>query len=267
MAAQLAKLGNVDIAYEMSGPAEAPVVLLSHCFCADHRFWDWHMPACEGYRVLRYDTRGHGASGKPAGPYSLGMLAGDVSGLLDALGVEKVHFAGVSMGGMIGQTLALEHPERVASLALINTTPVYSDAQRIAWRERAEIVLRDGIESVHEGLMTRWFTDEGIADENPGYQYMARTVRRFSPQSFDAVTAAMCALDTTSRLADIAVPTIIVAAPEDPGVPPALSKLLAEKIPDSELHWLTPARHLATLEHVTTFNGLFREHLRRIAPL
>lgn len=263
MTTQIARLGLVDIAYEISGPETAPVVLLSHCFCADHRFWDAHMPACEGYRVLRYDTRGHGQSSRTEGPYSLDMLAGDVVGLLDKLAIDRVHFAGVSMGGMIGQTVALSFPDRLSSLALINTTPTYSQEQRVAWCERAAVVLREGMAAVHEGLMRRWFTDEAIASGNAGYLYMADIVSSFAMESFDAVTAAMCQLDTTDRLGEIGVPTLVVAAPDDPGVPPELSEQLAREIPDSELHWLTPARHLSTLEHVEAFNSLFRKHLAK----
>ncbi len=169
------------------------------------------------------------------------------------------------MGGMIGQTLALSYPERLASLALVNTTPQYSDAQRVAWRERATVALEQGMEAIHEGLMNRWFTDEAIATGNAGYKYMVEAVSRFSPQSFDAVTAAMCQLDTTERLRYISAPTLVVGAPEDPGVPPELTKMLATEIPDAELHWLTPARHLATLEHTTTFNELLSSHLARNA--
>ncbi|MFY0611748.1 MAG: alpha/beta fold hydrolase [Hyphomicrobiaceae bacterium] len=261
MTIRTAQIGAIEIAYEIDGPADAPVVMLSHCFCSDHRFWDAHLPACEGYRVLRYDTRGHGASGRPPGPYTLDMLAGDAVGLLDTLGIEKVHFVGVSMGGMIGQTVALSFPQRLASLALVNTTPTYSEAQRVAWRERAGVVLRDGMAAVHEGLMQRWFTDAAISNGNAGYQYMVDAVHRFPPESFDAVTAAMCQLDTTARLSDIRVPTVVVAAPDDPGVPPELSEKLAHDIPGAQLHWLTPARHLATLEHVDVFNDLLRAHL------
>ena len=261
MTTQTARIGDVDIAYAFDGPTNAPIVMLSHCFCADHRFWDPHLPACAGFRVLRYDTRGHGDSGRPPGPYSLEMLADDVIGLLDVLGIGEVYFAGVSMGGMIGQTVALSHPERLASLALINTTSVYSSAPRIAWRERAEAVVRDGIASVHDGLMRRWFTDEAIASGNAGYLYMTDVVHRFSPESFDAITAAMCQLDTTKRLGEISAPTLVVAAPDDPGVPPELSQLLARDIPHATLHWLTPARHLANLEHVETFNRVLRSHL------
>jgi 3-oxoadipate enol-lactonase len=258
-------VGSAEIAYELSGPASAPVVLLSHCFSADHVFWDPHLGACADFGVLRYDTRGHGRSSRPPGPYTLDQLAGDAIALMDGLKIQQVHFAGVSMGGMIGQTLALAYPERLASLALVNTTPVYGDAQRTAWRERAAVVLDQGIEAVHEGLMRRWFTDEAIAADNAGYKYMAEIVSKLSPESFDAVTAAMCQLDTTDRLRHISAPTLVVAAPEDPGVPPELSKMLATETPDAELYWLSPARHLATLEHTATFNELLRNHIARNA--
>ena len=267
MTVKLFNAGDAEIAYELAGPAGAPVVVLSHCFCADHAFWDPHLEGCAGFQVLRCDTRGHGKSSRPSGPYTLDQLAGDIIALLNGLEIEKVHFVGVSMGGMIGQTVAISYPERLHSLALVNTTPVYSEAQRLAWRERAAVVLQDGMEAVHEGLMRRWFTDEAIAAGNPGYRYMAETVRHFAPESFDAVTAAMCQLDTTDRLRQISAVTMVVAAPDDPGVPPELSRLLADEIADAELHWLSPARHLATLEHPAAFNDLLRSHLARATEL
>ena len=135
----------------------------------------------------------------------------------------------------------------------------------MAWRERAAVVLDQGIEAVHGGLMRRWFTDEAIAADNAGYKYIAEIVSKFSPESFDAVTAAMCQLDTTDRLRHISALTLVVGAPEDPGVPPELSRMLATEIPDAELHWLTPARHLATLEHTITFNELLSSHIARNA--
>lgn len=261
MTIQIAQLDDVNIAYQLSGPRDAPVVLLSHCFSADHRFWDAHLPACEGLRVLRYDTRGHGSSGRPEGPYSLDMLAGDVIGLLDALAIEYVHFVGVSMGGMIAQTVALAHPERLTSLALVNTMPTYNDEQRVAWRERAALAVRDGIEAVHDDLMKRWFSDAAITNEIAGYRYMRDALRNFSSQSFASVVAAMCEIDTLGHLAQIKTPTMVVAAPEDPGVPARISQTLADEIVGAALHWLSPARHLASLEHVDTFNTLLRAHL------
>ena len=261
MPTSFADTGDIKIAYVESGPKDAPAVLMGHCFCADHRFWDAHLPACDGFRSIRFDTRGHGASGRSDGPYSLTMLAQDVLGLMDHLGLEQAHYVGVSMGGMIGQTLAIEHQSRLLSLTLVNTTPGYTETQRDLWRERAANVLADGIEPIHEDLMRRWFTDAALAIGLPGARYIAEVIRTFDRRSFASVTAAMCELDTFDRLVDISVPTLVVAAPDDPGVPRETSELLAARIPDASLEWLHPARHLASLEHVDVFNRVLRAHL------
>jgi 3-oxoadipate enol-lactonase len=258
--------GAIEMFYALSGPEEGPVVCLNHCFGSDHRYWDHHLAAFQGYRVLRYDTRGHGESGAPPGPYTLSMIASDVIGLLDALGIGRVHFCGVSMGGMIAQTLALEHSERIASLMLVNTTCEYTEAQRVLWRERADLALSDGIEAVHAVLMDRWFTQDAAEGQIPGYRYMSETFRRFEPSSFDAVIEAMRGLDTVARLPEITVPTMVVATPDDPGAPTETSKMMAAAIPGAELHWLEPARHLATLEHPERFNAIARAFLTKVAP-
>jgi 3-oxoadipate enol-lactonase len=257
--------GAIEMFYELSGPNGAPVVCLNHCFGADHRYWDHHLAAFEGFQVLRYDTRGHGRSDAPAGPYTLSMIAGDIAGLLDALKIEWVHFCGVSMGGMIAQTLALEHPDRIASLMLVNTTCEYTDTQRVLWRERADMALSGGIEAVHAVLMDRWFTQDAADNQIPGYRYMAETFRRFEPSSFDSVIEAMRGLDTVAWLPGIRVPTMVVATPDDPGAPTETSKKMAAAILGAELHWLEPARHLATLEHPERFNDLARAFLSKVA--
>lgn len=258
---RFAPVGDIEIAYADDGPRAAPAVLMGHCFCADRRFWDPHLAACEGFRAIRFDTRGHGQSGRSEGPYSLTQLAADVVSLMDHLQLPETHYVGVSMGGMIGQTLAIEHPNRLLSLTLLNTTPKYSEAQRDLWRERANAVLAEGIEPIHSDLMRRWFTDEALAADLAGAQYIAEVVREFDRRSFASVTAAMCELDTVDCLTAITVPTLVVAAPDDPGVPREVSEILADRIPDASLHWLQPARHLASLEHPDVFNKLLRAHL------
>ena len=265
MTVQLAPVEGIEIAYMDDGPKDAPAVIMGHCFCADHRFWGPHLPACKGFRAIRFDTRGHGQSERTDGPYSLSQLAADVVGLMDHLGLRTAHYVGVSMGGMIGQTLAIEHSERLRSLTLLNTTPKYSDAQKVLWQKRAAGVLKQGIEPIHADLMRRWFTDQALMDDHPGVRYIADVIRKFDRRSFASVTAAMCELDTVERLSGISVPTLVVAAPDDPGVPRDVSELLAARIPDAALHWLHPARHLASLEHVDAFNELLRSHLRQHA--
>jgi len=253
------------IFYQIDGPSDAEVVCLSHCFGSNHHYWDCHLPAVEGYRILRYDTRGHGQSDCPPGPYSLAGLAGDVIEVIDALSIERVHFVGVSMGGMIGQTLALANPDRLLSLTLANSPCNYTDAQIVLWRERAQEVQDRGIDSVKPALMERWFTDEAATERLPGYEFIDQAFSNFTAQSFDAATAAICQIDTRDDLHRIEVPTLLFGSPDDPGVPVAVSELMAERIPNASLHWLAPSRHLATLEQVESFNRILRSFLNEHA--
>ncbi len=254
-------VGEVAMNYQLSGPDNAPVVCLNHCFGADLGYWDAHLPAFEGFRVLRYDTRGHGGSDAPPGPYTLPMLAGDVVRLLDTLGIDRVHFCGVSLGGQIAQTFALACPGRLLSLILVNTACEYDDAQRALWRERADLVLREGIESVHTALMARWFTRAAAVRRDLGYRYMEEAILRFRPQSFDAAVSAMRQLDTTDRLPEILAPTLVIGTPNDPGAPREVTEKMARLIPYASLEWLEPAEHLASLEHPERFNALVKAFL------
>lgn len=258
------RVGKLSIAYELTGPENAPVVCLAHCFTTDHRFWDAQMDALVDFRVLRFDARGHGESDKPPAAYTLSMMADDVAGLIESLSLGAVNYVGVSMGAMIGQTLALEHPHLVKSLTLANVPCEYRDDQITLWRERAEEVNQGGIEAVHAGLMSRWFTDEAAQNAIPGYTYLDQTLPKFTPRCFASVTEAMCGLNTTSRLKTLNVPVMLIASPDDPGVPQEISELMARLIPDTRLHWLHPARHLATLEHPERFNELLLEFLEEV---
>ncbi|MDE0809628.1 MAG: alpha/beta hydrolase [Alphaproteobacteria bacterium] len=260
MGPELIRVGDINLNYMLSGPPSSPVVCLNHCFASDHRYWDFHLPAFEGFRVLRHDARGHGGSDAPPGPYSLSMMAADAVGLMDALEIDRVHLCGVSMGGMISQTVALDFPDRVASLALVNTTSEYTEDQMQAWRDRSDAVLRDGMEAVRAPLMDRWLTDAAAASRSPTYIYMEDAIARFTAASFVAASAAMCGLYTTPRLSEIQAPTIVIATPDDPGVPTVTSELMARTL-GAPLHWLEPARHLASLEHVERFNVLMQNFL------
>jgi len=256
-------IGDITLRYELTGPREAPVVCLNHCFASGLGYWDLHLPAFEGLRVLRHDARGHGGSDAPPGPYTLEMLAADAAGLQDALGIDRVHFCGVSLGGQIAQTFALNYPERLASLILVNTTCQYDDDQVAMWQERAQQALDDGIEAIHAPLMARWFTQEAADRKLPGYLYMDEAIRNFAPRSFAAAATAMCELNTTQRLPQIKVPTLIIGTPDDPGAPREVTEMMARMIPNATLSWLEPARHLSSLEHPNRFNELVRAFLRR----
>lgn len=254
---------KTGIFYQLDGPPDADVVCLSHCFGSNHHYWDCHLPAVEGYRVLRYDTRGHGQSDSPAGPYSLNLLANDVVELIDYLQIDRLHFVGVSMGGMIGQTLALKQQERLLSLTLANSPCNYTDGQIDLWRERAQYVADHGVASVKAALMQRWFTDEAAVNRVPGYEFIEKTFSNFSAASFVAATAAVCQIDTRETLKQINTPTLLFGSRDDPGVPVAVSEYMLEQLPVAELHWLTPSRHLATLEQVDTFNSVLHSFLKK----
>ncbi len=254
------RVGDITLNYELDGPAAAPVICLNHCFGADLHYWDPHLSAFDGFRILRHDARGHGKSDVPPGPYSLDMMAADLLGLLDALDIPEVHLCGVSMGGMIAQTTALDYPERIASLALVNTTSEYDEAQLKGWRDRAELVAREGVKAVHAALMSRWFTDDAAQSRPPGYRYMAETFAGFEPVAFCAVSDAVLDLNTTARLPEIKAPVTVIATPDDPGVPTEISLRMAHKL-GIEPNWLEPARHLATLEQPEAFNRLIRDFL------
>ena len=237
------------------------MVVLGHCFGADRHFWNQQLAVLQRYRVLRYDTRGHGDSGTPDGPYTLDDLAADLVALLNALHIDRMHYIGVSMGGMIGQTFALDYPERLRSLGLINTTSEYSKAQRALWKERIEHVLSYGMDDVIEPLMVRWFSDAAARDNAPGYAYMKAVIKRFPARNFALVAEAVRQVDYSARLGEIKVPTLVVASPDDPGISREASEHLRDAIAESVFHWLSPARHLATLEQPAAFNQMLAAFL------
>src|SRR5208337_4428176 len=156
-----ARVNDVVIHYEIEGPGDAPLVTLSHSLATSLELWDLQLPVLRGeYRILRFDTRGHGSSSAPAGPYTMEMLAADVIGLLDRLGIRRTHFMGISMGGMIGQVLACRYPERIDKLVLCDTTGrVLADTAPI-WDERIRAVETGGMQALAEQTLERWLSGE-----------------------------------------------------------------------------------------------------------
>lgn len=259
-------LGTHHLAYDISGPEEGPPVLLGHCFAGNRHVWDAQLPALSAYRTIRYDTRGHGKSGLPPGPYRLDDVGDDVVGLLDALGIERVHYFGISMGGRIGQNIALRFPHRLASLGLITTTCTPNEAELQDRQDRMAAVRRDGIEAQHDRNMERWFTDQALRDQIPGVRIMSAAYSSFSPQAFKWISHAILHdLNRVDDLKRITAPTLIVASPDDPGVPRDVSELMRDEIPGAEFYWLSPSKHLATLEHPERFNRMLVDFLAKHA--
>jgi 3-oxoadipate enol-lactonase len=256
---------GIDTHYTLIGPESAPVVMLSHSLATDLAMWRPQLEALSNhYLLLCYDTRGHGATAVPEGPYTLEQLADDAVGLLNALGIEKAHWVGISMGGMIGQALALNHADRLISLTLCDTTSQIPAAANPVWIERIETARAQGMEPLVAPTIERWFSPDYI-DRRPDVIDGVRAMIRATPAAgFVGCAQAIMKLDYARRLAEIKLPTLIIVGEEDPGTPVADSELIHENISGSELIILPDARHLTNIEKADDFNRSVSAFLDRM---
>jgi 3-oxoadipate enol-lactonase len=245
--------GDLRVRYEWSGPAEARVVVLSHSLGTDLSMWDPQMPAlAERFRVLRYDTRGHGGTAVTDGPYSIAQLGGDVLRMLDALGVTSAHFCGLSMGGQIGMWLGARAPERIGRLVLSNTGARIGSTS--AWNTRIETVRTQGMGAIASGVTERWFSAE-LRERAPEVVARARALLEATPPlGYAACAAAIRDADARALLGGIHAPTLVIAGSKDPATPPADHRFLADSIPGARYVELEAA-HLSNLEAPEAFTS------------
>ncbi len=248
-------VNGISVNYQLEGPANAPVVTLSHSLATNLSLWESQIPALTSrYRVLRYDTRGHGGTDAPEGPYTLDQLTEDVRALLQALKISRTHFIGLSMGGMIGQILGLEHPQMLHSLVLSDTSSRVPAEAKPMWEERIKVARSQGMEPHVEPTLGRWFTAP-FREKRPDMVDPVRAViRATNPRGYIGCCQAIAALDLTDRLHAVSVPTLIVVGEDDPGTPVAASRTIHEKIKGSELVILKSASHLSNMEQPEAFN-------------
>jgi len=246
---------GISMNYQLEGPANAPVVTLSHSLATNLSMWDPQIVALTSrYRVLRYDTRGHGGTDAPEGPYSLDQLAEDARTLLQALGVARTHFIGLSMGGFIGQILGLKHPQMLYSLILCDTTSRVPAEAKPMWEERVKVARTQGMEPHVEPTISRWFTPT-FREKRPEVVGPVRAmIRETNPRGFSGCCQAIATLDLTDRLGAISLPTLIIVGEDDPGTPVAASRTIHERIKGSELVILKSAMHLSNMEQPEAFN-------------
>jgi 3-oxoadipate enol-lactonase len=255
---------GIAMNYTLDGPTGAPVVTLSHSLAANLSMWDPQMPALAArYRVLRYDTRGHGATDAPAAAYSLGQLAEDARALLGALGITRTHWIGLSMGGMIGQTLALATPDLFASLTLCDTSSRIPAEAKPLWSERIKTAETQGMEPLVEPTIGRWFTAPFLTTGKDVVDRVRAMIRSTKPAGYAGCCHAISALDLTDRIAAIKAPTLIVVGEEDQGTPVAASRVMHERIAGSELVILKSAAHLSNMEQPEEFTRAITAFLAR----
>ncbi|CAL9360599.1 Putative aminoacrylate hydrolase RutD [Streptomyces sp. enrichment culture] len=242
--------------HRAEGPASAPPLLLGPSLGTSCALWDRVAPELStGHRVIRWDLPGHG--GSAADLVSAGATVGDLAALVlalaDALGVERFAYAGVSLGGAVGLHLALHHPQRVSSLAVICSSAHFNGAK--PWQERAALVRREGLARLAESANDRWFT--------PGFTVpeLIRDHRDADPEAYAACCDALAAFDLRDRLGEISVPTLLIAGREDPATPPAHLREIADAVPGATLVEIPGASHLAPAERPEAVLAALRGHL------
>jgi 3-oxoadipate enol-lactonase len=234
--------------------------MLSNSLGTDLGMWDDQLPSLvDRFRVLRYDQRGHGCSPAPPGPYTIAELAGDALGVLDRLGLERVSFCGVSLGGMTGMWLAVNAPERLDRLALCCTSAYLPPREN--WTERAATVRASGMEAVVDAALERWFTP-ALAELRPdGLERARRALRGVSAEGYAGCCEAIAAHDLRAELGSIRVPTLVLAAADDPATPPEHGRLIAEAVEGARLVVLERGRHLVAVEQPDDFTRAVLAHL------
>jgi 3-oxoadipate enol-lactonase len=246
------ELPSGKFAYRWDGPPDAPVMVLSNSLGTDYTMWDLQMPMLQRYfRVLRYDSRGHGASAVPPGPYTIEMLGRDALALLDALEVSQAHFCGLSMGGMVGMWLAIHFPERIDRLALCNTAARMGPPQ--LWDARIESVRQWGMANILAAVIVRWFTPAFFAAEPETVEAMRRMLARMPADGYIACCEAIRDMDQRATLPRIQAKTLVLAGALDAAATPADGRYLAETIPDARYLEL-PTAHLSNIEAPQPFS-------------
>ena len=250
---------DASIHYRLDGPATAPVLVMSNSLGTTLDMWGPQLQALAAhFRVLRYDTRGHGGSTAGPGPYSIAQLGGDVVRLLDHLGITRAHLCGLSMGGITAMWVALHHPERVRRLVLCNTAAWIGPASN--WTERVEKVRAEGMAPIAAAVVSRWLTP-ARADAHPEQVGALRSMLRSTPAAgYIANCIAVRDSDLRGEVAGIKAQTLVIAGSGDMPTPPADGRFLANAIPDCRYVELDAA-HLSNQEQPEAFNAAVLQFL------
>ncbi len=256
------QLAEGALHYQLDGPVDAPVLVLSNSLGTDLHMWDIQIPAfTQHFRVLRFDTRGHGKSLVTEGPYSIEQLGRDVLALLDALDIHRVHFCGLSMGGLIGQWLGINAGERLLSLVVCNTAARIGTPE--IWNPRIEMVLRDGaaaMVALRDASIARWFTADFAAANPHQAQQITDMLASTSPEGYAANCGAVRDADFREQLRTIKVPTLVIAGTEDAVTPPAGSHFIQTHVKGAEYAEFYAA-HLSNVQAGTAFSDRVIEFL------
>jgi 3-oxoadipate enol-lactonase len=261
-------LTDRHIYFDLLGAGDGHVVCLAHALSADMGLWVEQVPPllAAGWRVLRLDMRGHGGSSPgPGEAYSMEGLARDVVAVLDDLELQAVHFAGVSIGGMIGQVLGLDHADRVRSLLLCDTAATTNPGGQAMWDERfASIRAAGSVEPLADSTIDRWLTPRFKSVHPRRCATVRSSVAATSVDGYVGGAKAILGFDVRPRLSSINVPTLVVWGDEDKGTPPEGNILIADRVPQARRHVFKGARHIPMVEYPEEFSGVMTSWLQTV---
>ena len=254
-------VNGVTLHYQVDGPAAGTPILLSNSLASNLTMWDLQVEPLEmeNFRVIRYDSRGHGQSDAPEGPYSIEILADDVAALIDHLDLGAVHFCGLSKGGMIGQMMGVRHPGKIKSLTIADSA-AFMPAKDV-WEQRIATVTAGGMAAVVDGTVERWFTHPGqqrIPDE---VEKVREMILATPVVGFVACGQAIMAMDLRPTNPSITAPTLVICGEQDTGTTPAQAREIADAVPGAVLELIPHAAHLANIEQPVAFTNALLKHV------
>jgi 3-oxoadipate enol-lactonase len=252
------KVNGTELYYELHGSEGAPWLIFSHSLACTVRMWDPQIAAFKDrYRILAYDMRGHGQSAAPAGPYTLDMLADDVLALMKELRIQRARYVGLSIGGMIGQHLALKEPGRFERMVLADTGHTQTPETLKQWEERIRIAQAQGMKPLVAGTMERWFTP--AFRESPQAKRIAELIANTPVPGYVGCAQAIMKLNTTARLKDIKLPVLAITGEADAAA--AGTRYIGEHLPGAKFVNIPQAAHIANIEQAEKFNQALRDFL------
>jgi 3-oxoadipate enol-lactonase len=255
-----AHINGIEMHYEVSG--SGPWLTLSHSLAANTAMWDAQMQALnQHFTVLRYDIRGHGQTQATPGPYTLNQLSDDVHALLVHLGVQSTHWIGLSLGGMIGQTFAIRHPEMLGHAVIADSSGRGAPNAASMWGDRAKLALSQGMLPLVEPTLQRWFTQD-YREKNPAVMaQIGQMIASTPPEGYAGCCGAISGLDTLDQLRDLRSPCLVMVGEQDMGTPPAMSELIHQHWPASSYVVLQNAAHISNIEQAQAFTDAVMKFL------
>ncbi|WP_168666810.1 alpha/beta fold hydrolase [Paraburkholderia sp. SG-MS1] len=263
----LLPLADRTISYDFVGPEDGQAVMLMHSLAADMGLWAEQVPALlsAGYRVLRTDLRGHGGSRAAEGPYTIDALADDVIAVADALGVGRFHFVGLSIGGAIGQSLALRYADRLYSAFLCDTQSQSFPNAATHWGDRIEKLKQAGnVEGLAEDTMGRWLTAEYRARNPLRWNQIRATVAGCTVEGYIGCAQALANFSYTGRLGEVKLPVLVGCGSDDPSATPEASRKIASLFVNGHFEEFAGAKHIPNVEQPEAFNQVFLNWLKKV---